>query len=125
MSPKLTKLELQIMEVLWAHGPLPVRDVQARLPKQPAYTTVQTMMYRLESKKALRRTSKVGNAHLFEASIARGSAHKRLIDEFLSIFGGSAQLVMAHLVDAGKLSLDDVLRAEARLRELQKAKGRK
>ena len=124
MRPKLTKLELQIMEVVWTKGPLAVREVQERLPaaKRPAYTTVQTVMYRLEAKKALRRTRKIGNAHLFEASISRASAHKRLVDDFIALFGGSIQPVMAHLVDAGKLTLADVRQAEARLRELQKKK---
>ena len=124
MRPKLTKLELQIMEVVWTKGPLAVREVQERLPaaKRPAYTTVQTVMYRLEAKKALRRTRKIGNAHLFEATISRASAHKRLVDDFIALFGGSIQPVMAHLVDAGKLTLADVQQAEARLRELQKKK---
>ena len=127
MRPKLTKLELQIMEIVWAKGPLAVREVQERLPavKRPAYTTVQTVMYRLEAKKALRRTRKIGNAHLFEASISRASAHKRLVDDFISLFGGSIQPVMAQLVDAGKLTLADVRKAEARLRELQKKKREK
>ena len=127
MRPKLTKLELQIMEIVWASGSLTVREVQEQLrgSKRPAYTTVQTMMYRLEAKKVLRRTSKLGNAHLFEASISRASAHKRLIDELISLFGGNAQPVMAHLVEAGKLTLDDVQQAEARLRELQKKSLRK
>lgn len=124
MLPRLTKLELQIMEILWQHGPMTVRDVQERLPKRAAYTTVQTIIYRLEIKKALRRTSKASKAHLFEASITRRSAHKRLIDEFIALFGGSAQLVMAHLVDTGNLTLNDVQEVEARLRELQK-NGRK
>ena len=124
MRPKLTKLELQIMEIVWTKGPLAVREVQERLPaaKRPAYTTVQTVMYRLEAKKALRRTRKIGNAHLFEATISRASAHKRLVDDFIALFGGSIQPVMAHLVDAGKLTLADVQQAEARLRELQKKK---
>jgi|SRR5665213_1338721 len=127
MQPKLTKLELQIMEVLWEQGPLPVREVRERLSiaKRPAYTTIQTVMYRLEAKKALRRTSKVGNAHIFEPSISRVSAHKRLIDEFIALLGGGVQLVMANLVDTGKLSLADVQQVEARLRELQKKRGRK
>jgi len=127
MLPRLTKLELQVMEILWAHGPLPVREVLERLPaaRRPAYTTIQTIVYRLEVKKALRRTSKVGNAHIFEPSISRVSAHKRLIDEFISLLGGSIQPVMAHLVDAGTLTLDDVQRTEARLRELQRKREHK
>ena len=125
MLPKLSRLELQVMEILWRHGPLPVREVQEKLPARPAYTTIQTVIYRLEAKKALRRTAKLGNAHVFEASITRGSAHKRLIDEFIALLGGSVQPVMAHLVDAGRLSLTDVQQAEARLRELQKKRERK
>jgi predicted transcriptional regulator len=127
MRPRLTTLELQIMEILWEHGPMPVRAVQERFSgtKRPAYTTVQTVMYRLEAKKALRRTSKTGNAHIFESTVTRASAHKRLIDEFIALLGGSIQPVMAHLVDAGRLTLDDVQRAEARLRDLQKKRARK
>ncbi|HZM02093.1 MAG TPA: BlaI/MecI/CopY family transcriptional regulator [Candidatus Saccharimonadales bacterium] len=123
----MTTLELQIMEILWGHGPMPVRAVQERIPgaKRPAYTTVQTVMYRLEAKKALRRTSKTGNAHIFEPTVTRASAHKRLIDEFIALLGGSIQPVMAHLVDAGRLTLDDVQKAEARLRDLQKKRARK
>lgn len=126
MQPKLTKLELQIMEIVWASGAIAVREVQARLPsaKQPAYTTVQTLMYRLEAKKALKRTAKQGNAHLFEAAITRQSAHRRLIAEFIALFGGNARPVMAYLVDAGKLTLEDVRDAEKHLHKISK-KSRK
>ncbi len=122
---KLTKLELQIMEALWAHGPSAVREVQERLPDEtrPAYTTVQTMIYRLEAKKAVRRTKKIGNAHIFEAVITRASAQNRLIDDFLGLFGGRAQPLMAHLIETGRLTLDDVRDAEKRLQELA-AKGK-
>jgi predicted transcriptional regulator len=120
--PRLTKLELRIMEILWEHGALPVREVQEHLPasKRAAYTTVQTIIYRLEIKKALRRAGKVGNAHVFAPTITRVSAYKRLIDEFFVLLGGKAQPVMTHLIDSGKLTLDDVQEAEARLRQLRR-----
>lgn len=119
-QPRLSKLELQIMEVLWTHGASSVREVQEHFlaAKRPAYTTVQTMIYRLEAKKALRRTKKVSNAHIFEAAISRNVAQRRLVDEFLGLFGGRMQPVMAHLVETGKLTLDDVQEAERLLREL-------
>ena len=125
-SIKLTKLELQIMEALWTNGPSAVREVQEQFPEasRPAYTTVQTMMYRLEAKKAVRRTRKIGNAHIFEAVISRASAQHRLIDEFLGLFGGRAQPVMAHLIETGRLTLDDVREAERLLRELDKKEPR-
>ena len=120
-STKLTRLELKIMEALWSGGPSAVREVQERFPEasRPAYTTVQTVMYRLEAKKAVRRTKKIGNAHVFEAVVTRASAQHRLIDEFLGLFGGRAQPVMAHLIETGKLTLDDVREAERLLRELE------
>jgi predicted transcriptional regulator len=125
-QPRLSKLEFQIMEVLWTRGALSVREVQEHLPeeKRPAYTTVQTMMYRLEAKKALRRARKVSNAHIFEATISRNFAQRRLVDEFLGLFGGRMQPVMAHLVETGKLSLEDIHEAEKLLRELAKKKGK-
>ena len=120
--PRLTKLELQIMEALWSRGASSVRDIQEAFPEKdrPAYTTVQTMVYRLEGKKAVRRVRKIGNAHIFEAAISRVSAQRRLIDEFLSLFGGRSQPVMAHLIESGKLTLDDVKEAEQLLRELER-----
>lgn len=113
-QPRLSKLELQIMEILWSHGPSSVREVQEHFPAKdrPAYTTVQTMIYRMEAKKALRRTKKVSNAHIFEAAVSRDAAQGRLIDDFLSFFGGRMQPVMAHLVESGKLTLEDVQEAE-------------
>ena len=125
-SIKLTKLELQIMEALWTCGACAVREVQEQFPEasRPAYTTVQTMMYRLEAKKAVRRTRKIGNAHIFEAVITRASAQHRLIDEFLGLFGGRAQPVMAHLIETGRLTLDDVREAERLLRELEQKEQR-
>lgn len=122
MGPKLSKLELRIMDALWTHGPCSVRELQEALPDKdrPAYTTVQTMVYRLEAKKAVRRVKKIGNALIFEAQITRDSAQRRLIDELLSIFGGRTQPVMAHLIDAGKLTLKDVQEAERTLRRLER-----
>jgi BlaI family penicillinase repressor len=119
-QPKLSKLELQIMEVLWTNGPTAIREIQESFgPKnRPAYTTVQTMVYRLEAKKALRRARKVGNAHVFEALITRDAAKARLVDEFLSLFGGRMQPVMAQLIEAGNLTPKDVADAERLLKEL-------
>jgi predicted transcriptional regulator len=118
--PKLSKLEMQIMEVLWTAGPSAIREIQESFgPKnRPAYTTVQTMVYRLETKKALRRAKKIGNAHIFEALISRDAAKARLVDEFLSIFGGRMQPVMAQLIEAGNLTAKDVADAEKLLKEL-------
>jgi BlaI family penicillinase repressor len=120
--PKLTRLELQIMDALWTRGASSVREIQEAFPEKdrPAYTTVQTMVYRLEAKKAVRRVKKIGNAHIFEAAISRSSAHRRLVDELLSFFGGRSQPVVAHLIEAGKLTLDDVREAEQTLRKLAK-----
>ena len=120
--PRLTKLELQIMEALWTGGALSVREIQEAFPERerPAYTTVQTMVYRLETKKAVRRVKKIGNAHIFEAVVSRSAAQRRLIDELLSFFGGRSQPVVAHLIEAGKLTLEDVQEAEQLLRTLPK-----
>jgi len=117
--PKLTKLELQIMEALWTHGALSIREVQQAFPmkKRPAYTTVQTTIYRLEAKGALRRFKKISNAHIFEAVISRDVVQKRLIDDLLGLFGGRIQPVMAHLIGSGKLTLEDVQQAERLVRE--------
>ena len=126
MAPtKLTKLELQIMEALWTLGPCAVREVQEYFPEvsRPAYTTVQTVMYRLETKKAVRRTKKIGNAHVFEAAISRVSAQRRLVDDLLGLFGGRAQPVMVHLIETGQLTLDDVREAERLIRQLDKKGG--
>ena len=120
--PRLTKLELQIMEALWTGGALSVREIQEAFPERerPAYTTVQTMVYRLETKRAVRRVKKIGNAHIFEAVVSRAAAQRRLIDELLSFFGGRSQPVMAHLIEAGKLTLEDVQEAEQLLRRSTK-----
>jgi BlaI family penicillinase repressor len=118
--PKLTKLELQIMEALWSRGASSIREIQAEFPERdrPAYTTVQTTVYRLEGKKVLRRIKKISNAHIFEAVVSRSAAHRRLIDELLGLFGGRTQPVMMHFIESGKLTLDDVQEAEKALRRL-------
>src|SRR5215470_19878463 len=121
-SPRLSKLELRIMEALWTNGISSIREIQEHFPEKdrPAYTTVQTMVYRLEVKKAVRRVKKIGNAHIFEAAISRNAAQRRLIDELLSFFGGRSQPLMAHLIESGNLTLDDVKEAEQTLRKLAK-----
>jgi BlaI family penicillinase repressor len=120
--PKLSKLELQIMEALWTRGACSIREIQEAFPerRRPAYTTVQTTVYRLEIKKAVRRSKKISNAHIFEAVVSRDAAQRRLIDDLLSLFGGRTQPVMAHLIESGKLTLDDVQEAEKTLRDLAK-----
>jgi BlaI family transcriptional regulator, penicillinase repressor len=119
-SPKLTKLELQIMETLWTRGSASIREIQENFPERdrPAYTTIQTTVYRLESKKAVRRVKKVGNFHIFEAAVSRNAAQGKLIDELLALFGGRTQAVMAHLIESGRLTLADVQEAEKTLRKL-------
>jgi len=121
-QPKLTRLELQILEALWTAGPRSIREIQEAFPERgrPAYTTVQTTVYRLETKKAVRRVKKISNAHIFEAAISRDAAQSRLIDDLLSLFGGRTQPVMAHLIESGRLTLDDVQDAEKTLRRLAK-----
>lgn len=121
-SPKLTKLELQIMESLWTRGTSSIREIQEAFPEKtrPAYTTVQTIVYRLEAKNVVRRVKKVGNFHIFEATVSRDVAQRRLIDDLLSLFGGRTQPVMAHLIESGRLTLDDVKEAERTLRQLER-----
>src|SRR6185503_19340415 len=117
-SPKLGRLELQILEVLWARGQASVREIQEGFPEpRPAYTTVQTTVYRLEAKGALRRTRKIGNAHIFEPIVARDIARHRLLDTILGFFGGRAQPMMQQLAEAGKLTLDDVKDLERAIRK--------
>jgi BlaI family transcriptional regulator, penicillinase repressor len=119
--PKLTKLELQIMEVVWARGACSVREVLEGFPEpRPAYTTIQTTVYRMEGKKALRLVKRISNANIFEAAITREQAQSRLIDDLLNLFGGGTKPVMAHLVQSGKLTLDDVKEAERALRAMLK-----
>jgi BlaI family penicillinase repressor len=119
---KLTKLELQIMETLWKRGHASIREIQESFPEKdrPAYTTIQTTVYRLEAKKAVRRVKKVGNFHIFEALVSRNAAQRKLVDDLMALFGGSTQPVMAHLIESGKLTLDDVKEAEKVLRKLER-----
>lgn len=119
-SSKLTQLELQIMETFWTHGACSVREVQGAFPEpdRPAYTTVQTIVYRLERKRAVRVVKRIANANIFEAVISRSDAQRRLIDDLLKFFGGQGKPVMAHLIEAGSLSLNDVKEAERELRRL-------
>src|SRR5262249_38845231 len=121
-KPKLTKLELQVLEAFWQKGACAVREVQETFPEtaRPAYTTVQTVIYRLERKKALRCVKRISNANIFEAVITRNDAQRRFVDELLAVFGGRAKLVMAHLVESGELTLDDVKEAEKALRHASK-----
>ena len=121
-GPKLTKLELRIMETLWVQGESSVRDMLEGFParSRPAYTTVQTTIYRLEAKGVVKRTRKVGNFHMFAATVSRDTAQRRLIDDLLALFGGRTQPVMSHLIESGKLTLDDVKEAERTLRRLQR-----
>jgi BlaI family penicillinase repressor len=119
---KFTPLELQIMQALWDRGAVSIREIQESFPERdrPAYTTIQTTVYRLEAKKAVRRTRKISNAHIFEAVVSRQAAQRRFLDELLGLFGGRSQPVMAHLIEAGKLTLEDVQEAERTLRKLSK-----
>jgi len=119
-TPKLSKLEFQIMETLWSNGESSIREIQESFPakRRPAYTTIQTTVYRMEAKEVVRRVKKVGNFHIFAASLSRDSAQRTLIDDLLNMFGGRSQPVMAHLIESGKLSLEDVKEAEKTLRNL-------
>src|SRR5437868_4445860 len=120
LLPKLSKLELQIMNALWSRGHCSVREIQESFPakKRPAYTTVQTTVYRLEAKKALRRVKKIATALIFEAAVSREAAERRLIDDLLGLFGGRSRPIMAHLIESGTLTLDDVRDAEKALLKL-------
>ena len=121
-EPKLSKLEFQIMEVLWTQGEASIREIQEAFPekRRPAYTTIQTTVYRLETKNVVRRVRKVGNFHIFAATVTRGTAQRKLVDDLLALFGGRTQPVMAHLVESGKLTLEDVKEAERALRKLER-----
>jgi BlaI family penicillinase repressor len=123
--PKLTKLELQIMETLWNRGACSIREIQEAFPesKRPAYTTVQTTVYRLEGKKAVKIVRRISNANIFDAVISRDDAERKLIDDLLALFGGRTKPVMAHLVESGKLTLEDVKEAEQAIRKLAKPKA--
>jgi len=119
---RLTGFEIQIMETLWTRGEASIREMQEAFPekKRPGYTTVQTMVYRLEAKKVVRRVRKVGNFHLFAAVVTREAAQRRLVDDLLAMFGGESRPVVAHLIGAGKLTLKDVEYAEKTLKQMRK-----
>jgi predicted transcriptional regulator len=123
-TPKPSKTELRILEVLWTRGASSIREIQESFPEKsrPAYTTVQTLVYRLEVKKALRRVKKPGSVNLFEAVISRQAAQRNFIDEFLSLFGGQMQPMMNQLIETGKLTLEDIQAAEKTLRLLKEKK---
>jgi predicted transcriptional regulator len=115
---KLTAAELNIMQILWDDGPASIRELLEKYPgkRQAAYTTVQTLVYRLEKKGALRRTRKIGGAHIFEAVVSRHTAQRRMLDDLLEFFGGRTQPLMSHLIESGRLSLDDIEAAKTQLR---------
>lgn len=121
---RVTKFELQILDRLWELGRASVREIQESLPEvqRPAYTTVQTIVYRLEEKGAVRRTKKIGNAHIFEPAVTRAAIHRRLISELLDLFGGSPEPVMAHLIETGKITLADLKQMEKLLEQNRKGK---
>lgn len=121
-GPKLSKLELQIMDTLWARGKASIREIQQAFPEEdrPSYGTIQTTTYRMEAKKIVRRTGKVGNFHIFEPLVAQNAAQLRLIDELLTMFGGRSQLIVMHLVKSGNLRLEDVKEAERELKRLER-----
>jgi BlaI family transcriptional regulator, penicillinase repressor len=121
-EPKLSKLEFQIMEALWTQGESSIRQIQETFParRRPAYTTIQTTVYRMEAKNIVRRVKKVGNFHIFAAAVSRSAAQRRLIDDLLALFGGRTQPVMAHLIESGKLTLEDVKEAEKALRQMER-----
>jgi BlaI family transcriptional regulator, penicillinase repressor len=123
---KLSKLEYQIMDALWTRGELAIREIQESFSaeRRPAYTTIQTTVYRMEAKQIVRRVKKMGNFHIFAADVSREAAQRNLINDLLSFFGGRSQPIMAHLIDSGKLSLEDVKDAEKILRETRKGKKR-
>jgi BlaI family transcriptional regulator, penicillinase repressor len=117
---RLSKLEFAIMDTLWSRGDSSIRELQEAFPakKRPAYTTIQTTVYRLEAKQVVRRVKKVGNFHIFAATVSRTAAQRRLIDDLLALFGGRTQPVMAHLIESGKLTLEDIKDAERTLRKM-------
>jgi len=123
VHPRVTKFELQLLQKLWQLGRASVREIQESLPEadRPAYTTVQTMIYRLEEKGVVKRFKKIGNANVFEAILTRKAAYRQLISDFLDLFGGSAEPIVAHLIETGKLTLNDIKAMERTL----EAKGKK
>lgn len=120
-AARLTKFEIQIMETLWKRGEASIREMQEAFAekKRPGYTTIQKMVYRLEAKKVVRRVRKVGNFHMFAAMISRDSAQRKLVDDLLTMFGGESRPVVAHLIGAGKLTLEDVEYAEKTLKRIK------
>ena len=119
--PRLARLEWQVLEALWTHGKASIREIQESFPEpRPAYTTIQTTVYRLETKGAVRRVRKISNAHIFEPLVARDIGRHRLLDEILSLFGGRAQPMMAQLAEAGKLTLDDVRELEKTVKRIRR-----
>lgn len=123
-NSRVTRFELQLLEKLWELGACSVREIQEALPKEhrPAYTTVQTMIYRLEQKGAVRRVKKIGNAHVFEAVLTRNAVRKRVVADLLDMFGGSPATVMSHLVETGQLTLADIREMEKELARRGKKK---
>lgn len=121
---RFSRLEQRIMDALWQRGAISIREIQESFPAKgrPAYTTIQTTVYRLEAKGAVRRARKIGNAHIFEASVTRDAAHRRLIDEVLGLFGGRIQPVMAHWIESGRVTPEDLREAEETLKKLSRAR---
>ena len=119
-TPKLTKLELQIMDALWTRGACSIREIHETFPEKgrPAYTTIQTTVYRMEGKKAVRCVKRISNANIFEAAVSRDEAQRTLVDELLRLFGGRTKPLMARLIESGKLTMDDIKEAEDALRKL-------
>ena len=125
-APRFTKLELQVLEALWINGKASIREIHEAFPEpRPAYTTVQTIVNRLEGKDAVRRVRKISNAHIYEALVARDAARHRFLDDILGFFGGRAQPMMAQLAEAGKLTLDDVKELERTLKRLDRDQKKK
>ncbi len=123
-AARVTRFELQILEKMWQLGPCSVREIQESLPEKnrPAYTTVQTIVYRMEEKGSVRRIRKIGNAHIFEAVFTRKAVYRRLVGDLLDLFGGSPEPMMSHLIETGKLTLDDVRTMERKLTLLKEGK---
>lgn len=122
MEPKFTRPELEVMEEFWNHGRLSIREIQESFPEpsRPPYTSIQTIVYRLEERGSLRRVRKIGNAHIFEAATSRQEARGHVLDDLLSLFGGRTQTVMAHLVESGKLTRQDIQEAERLINDLER-----
>jgi BlaI family transcriptional regulator, penicillinase repressor len=112
--PKLSKLELIVMEALWTKGPCSIREIHETFParRRPTYSTVQTMVYRLEAKKALRRFKKISNAFIFEAAVSREAAERKLVGDLLGLFGGRTRSIIAHLIESGSFTREDIREAE-------------